>query len=46
MQLFILKLEVNVPDPLPHGEPLGIDLGLEKFLATLGAIVGKNIGNY
>ena len=32
--MLILKLEVDVPDPLPHGEPLGIDLGLEKFLAT------------
>ena len=32
--MLILKLEVNVPDPLPHGEPLGIDLGLEKFLAA------------
>ena len=32
--MLILKLEVNVPDPLPHDEPLGIDLGLEKFLAA------------
>ena len=32
--MLILKLEVNVPDPLPHGEPLGIDLGLSKFLAA------------
>ncbi len=32
--MLILKLEVDVPDPLPHGEPLGIDLGLEKFLAA------------
>ena len=32
--MLILKLEVNVPDPMPHGQPLGIDLGLEKFLAT------------
>ena len=32
--MLTLKLEVNVPDPVPHGEPLGIDLGLEKFLAT------------
>ncbi len=31
--MLVLKLEINVPDPLPHGEPLGIDLGLEKFLA-------------
>ena len=32
--MLILKSCVNVPDPLPHGEPLGIDLGLEKFLAA------------
>ena len=32
--MLILKLEVNIPDPMPHGEPLGIDLGLEKFLAA------------
>ena len=32
--MLILKLEVDVPAPLPHGEPLGIDLGLEKFLAA------------
>ena len=32
--MLVLRLEVDVPDPLPHGEPLGIDLGLEKFLAA------------
>ncbi|WP_019503165.1 RNA-guided endonuclease TnpB family protein [Pleurocapsa sp. PCC 7319] len=32
--MLVLKLEVDVPNPMPHGEPLGIDLGLEKFLAT------------
>ncbi len=32
--MLVLKLEANVPDPLPHGEPLGIDLGLKKFLAA------------
>ncbi len=32
--MLILKLEVAVPDPPPHGEPLGIDLGLSKFLAA------------
>ena len=32
--MLILKLEVDVNDPLPHCEPLGIDLGLEKFLAA------------
>lgn len=32
--MLTLRSEVDVPSPLPHGEPLGIDLGLEKFLAT------------
>ncbi len=32
--MLTLKLAVDVPDRSPHGEPLGIDLGLEKFLAT------------
>ena len=32
--MLTLKLEVNVPAPLPDGKPLGIDLGLEKFLAA------------
>ena len=32
--MLVLKLEVDVPNPMPHGESLGIDLGLEKFLAT------------
>lgn len=29
-----LQLDVNVPDTPRSGHPLGIDLGLEKFLAT------------
>ena len=29
-----LQLDVDVPDVPPHGYPIGIDLGLEKFLAT------------
>ena len=32
--MLTLKIEVNVPSPMAHGEPLGIDLGLQKFLAT------------
>ena len=32
--MLILRLDVSVPDVLPHGEPVGIDLGLEKFLST------------
>lgn len=29
-----LQLDVDVPDIPVHGHALGIDLGLEKFLAT------------
>lgn len=30
----ILQSDVSVPDVMPCGEPIGIDLGLEKFLAV------------
>ena len=29
-----LQLDVNVPNPLPHGHPKGLDLGFDKFVAT------------
>jgi putative transposase len=29
-----IQCDVNVPDPMPHGHPIGVDVGLEKFLAT------------
>ena len=29
-----LQLDVNVPSPMPQGHPIGVDIGLEKFLAT------------
>ncbi len=29
-----LECDVSVPDVMPHGLPVGIDLGLDKFLAT------------
>lgn len=29
-----IQCDVNVPDPIPHGHPIGVDTGLEKFLAT------------
>jgi putative transposase len=32
--LLSLQLSVNVPDPFFHGHPIGIDIGLESFLAT------------
>lgn len=37
-----LQCEVSVQDVLPHGQPLGIDIGLDKFLATSsGALVNR-----
>jgi putative transposase len=30
----ILQADVSIPDVMPHGEPIGIDLGLEQFLAV------------
>ena len=29
-----LQLNVDVPNPLPHGYPRGLDLGYDKFVAT------------
>ena len=29
-----LQLDVDLPSPMPHGHPRGIDLGYDKFLAT------------
>ncbi len=36
-----LQCDVNVPDPTPHGHPIGVDLGLEKFLATSDGVLVK-----
>lgn len=32
--MLVLQSDVNVPQLLPHGEPIGIDLGLLSFVAT------------
>ncbi|HEY9796326.1 MAG TPA: transposase [Leptolyngbyaceae cyanobacterium] len=32
--MLILECDVSVPDVMPHGHPVGIDLGLDKFVAT------------
>ncbi len=29
-----IQCDVNVPAPTPHGHPIGVDIGLEKFLST------------
>ena len=35
-----IQCDVSVPDPMPHGHPIGVDVGLNSFLATSdGAIV-------
>jgi putative transposase len=36
-----LQCDVSVPDPIPHGHPIGVDLGLEKFLATSDGVLVK-----
>jgi putative transposase len=40
--MLILQLDVDVPERLPSGEPVGIDLGLMSFLATsTGELVNR-----
>ena len=36
-----IQCDVNVPEPLPHGHPIGVDVGLEKFLATSEGVLVK-----
>lgn len=36
-----LQCDVSVPDPIPHGHPIGVDVGLEKFLATSDGVLVK-----
>src|ERR671933_1219217 len=36
-----LQCDVSVPDPMPHGHPIGVDIGLEKFLATSDGVLVK-----
>jgi putative transposase len=36
-----LQCDVSIPDPLPHGRPIGVDIGLEKFLATSDGVLVK-----
>jgi putative transposase len=36
-----IQCNVSVPDPKPHGHPIGVDVGLEKFLATSDGVVVK-----
>jgi putative transposase len=36
-----LQCEVSIPESLPHGHPIGVDIGLEKFLATSDGVFVK-----
>ena len=36
-----LQCDVSVPHPTPHGHPIGVDIGLEKFLATSDGVLVK-----
>jgi putative transposase len=36
-----LQCDVSIPDPTAHGHPIGVDIGLEKFLATSDGILVK-----
>lgn len=37
-----IQCDVNVPDPMPHGHPIGVDVGLEKFLATSDGVLVRS----
>jgi putative transposase len=34
-----IQCDVSVSEPMPHGHPIGVDIGLEKFLATSDGIL-------
>jgi putative transposase len=36
-----IQCNVSVPEPIPHGHPIGVDVGLEKFLATSDGVLVK-----
>ncbi|MEH2460023.1 RNA-guided endonuclease InsQ/TnpB family protein [Nostoc sp.] len=37
-----IQCDVKVPNPIPHGHPIGVDVGLTKFLATSDGVVVKS----
>ncbi|WP_370589476.1 RNA-guided endonuclease InsQ/TnpB family protein [Tychonema sp. LEGE 07203] len=36
-----IQCDVSVPDPRPHGHPIGVDVGLKNFLATSDGVLVK-----
>jgi putative transposase len=39
--MLTVQWDVNPPQPLPHGEAVGIDVGLTSFVATSNGLVLK-----
>lgn len=37
-----VQCDVGVPNPMPHGHPIGVDVGLEKFLATSDGVLVRS----
>ncbi|MEH2111804.1 RNA-guided endonuclease InsQ/TnpB family protein [Nostoc sp.] len=37
-----IQCDVSVPSPMPHGHPIGVNVGLEKFLATSDGVQVKS----
>ncbi len=36
-----IQCDVKIPAPIPYGHPIGVDVGLEKFLATSEGVLVK-----
>jgi putative transposase len=36
-----IQCHVSVPDPMPHGHPIGVDVGVSKLLATSDNLIVK-----
>ena len=36
-----IQLDVDVPEPIPYGHAIGVDLGLEKYLSTSDGFIEK-----
>jgi putative transposase len=36
-----IQCDVSIPEPAPYGHPIGVDIGLEKFLATSDGVLVK-----
>jgi putative transposase len=37
--MFSWQWDVSIPDTIPHGNPVGIDIGLTNFMATSNGLL-------